>query len=167
MSRAWNSRVVEEANLFNPAFCATLLAAAAKDFSKKTAGAPLPFALAFLVLPVVLHEQTRAALPHSTITSLLPWLQDNRAILVGFSQRVLGVRPVTQEALIFGIGQGALALNGPGVSVTKTYKAPTETRAAMFTEEAFDCVDAATFLGRWFASAGTTSTIFAAWGVAP
>ena len=33
--------------------------------------------------------------------------------------------------------------------------------------EARDCVDRSGFLGRWFAAAGTTPTIYAAWGVAP
>lgn len=166
MTRAWNRRVVEEANLFNPAFCASLLATTSKDYSKKAA-APLPFALAFIVLPIVLHEQTRSALPHSTITSLLPWLQDNRAILVGFSRRVQSLSPATQEALLFGLGLGALTLQGAAIAVTKKYVAPTEARAGMFTPEAFACVEASAFLGRWFASAGTTSTIYAAWGVAP
>ena len=31
----WHNRVVEEANLFNPAFCAVLIAQAADDFKKK------------------------------------------------------------------------------------------------------------------------------------
>lgn len=166
MSRAWSNRVVEEANLFNPAYCATLLGVAVKDFSKKT-GAPFPFALAFLVLPVVLHEQTRVELPHSTITNLLPWLQEHRKVLVGFSQRVSGLRPVTQEALMFGIRQGALALSGAAIETTKKYRAPSAARTDMFTKETTDSVDAAAFLGRWFANAGTTSTIYAAWGVTP
>lgn len=83
----WSNRVVEEANLFNPAFCATLLAKTTEEFSKK-ANQLLPFALAFLVLPIVLHRGTRLALPGSTITSLLPWMQDNREQLVDFAVRV-------------------------------------------------------------------------------
>jgi len=79
----WSKRVVEEANLFNPAFCAVLLARASEEFTKKTQQ-PLPFALAFLVLPVVLHRGTRAALPGSTVTSLLPWVQEHREQLVNF-----------------------------------------------------------------------------------
>jgi hypothetical protein len=31
----WQTRVVEEANLFNPAFCATMLEKAADDFRRK------------------------------------------------------------------------------------------------------------------------------------
>lgn len=166
MSRAWASRVVEEANLFNPAYCATLLAASTKDYVKKANG-PLPFALAFLVLPIVLHEKTREELPHSTITTLLPWLQEHKTVLVGFSQRVAGLRPATQEAVMFGMRQGALALDGPALKTTSKYKAPTATRTVMFTKETTETVEAAAFIGRWFANAGTTSTIYAAWGVAP
>jgi hypothetical protein len=54
----WPSRVVEEANLFNPAFCATLIAKMVDENQKKTRRA-LPFSLVFLVLPVVLHRGTR------------------------------------------------------------------------------------------------------------
>jgi hypothetical protein len=32
--RQWQTRVVEEANLFNPAFCATMLEKAADDFRR-------------------------------------------------------------------------------------------------------------------------------------
>ena len=66
----WISRVVEEANLFNPAFCATLMAKTVDEYQKK-AQHHFPFSLAFLVLPVVLHRATRESLPGSTITSLL------------------------------------------------------------------------------------------------
>ena len=166
MSRAWSSRVVEEANLFNPAFCATILAVAAKDYAKK-GGGPLPFALAFLILPIVLHDKTRGELPHSTVTTLLPWLQGHKQVLVGFSERVAGLRPATQEAVMFGIRYGALTLDGPALRATRKYKAPISPRTDMFTKETSDTVEAASFLGRWFANAGTTSTIYAAWGVAP
>ena len=55
MMQPWSKRVVEEANLFNPAFGAVLLAKAADEFTKKS-HQPFPFALTFLVLPIVLHH---------------------------------------------------------------------------------------------------------------
>ena len=103
----WSNRVVEEANLFNPAFCATLLAKAIDEFAKK-AHQPLPFALSFLVLPVVLHRGTRGALPGTTVTSLLAWVQDNREQLVDFAVRVQRLQGITREALLFGIQHCAL-----------------------------------------------------------
>ncbi len=48
--RVWTERVIEEAYLFNPAFGATLIAEAVDDYRDK-AKRPLPFAVAFLVLP--------------------------------------------------------------------------------------------------------------------
>jgi hypothetical protein len=163
----WSNRVVEEANLFNPAFCATLLAKTADEFAKK-ARQPLPFALAFLVLPVVLHRGTRMALPGSTITSLLPWIQDNREQLVDFPVRVQRLRAITREALMFGMQHRALTVTAEG-DLAPGAKRPsaTDRRTPLFTDEARQCVDRAGFVGRWFAGAGTTAAIFAAWGVAP
>src|SRR5688500_13256971 len=94
-------RVFEEANLINPAICFVVLGQAARECHKKT-NLPLPFALAVLVLPIVLHQGTRAALPHSTITSLLTWVQENRHQLVDFSKRVSSLMPITREAILFG-----------------------------------------------------------------
>ena len=166
--QAWSERAIEEANLFNPAFCAMLLAQTADDFMKK-AGRPVPFALAFLVLPIVLHPKTRTALPGSTITSLLPWVQDNREHLVDFAVRVRRLIPITREALMFGITHEALALDDRSGDLLVGGKrlTPTVRRTDLFTVEARECVDRAAFVGRWFAVAGTTSTIYSAWGVAP
>jgi hypothetical protein len=164
---SWPKRAVEEANLFNPAFCATLLAKAADEFAKK-AGKPLPFALAFLVLPVVLHQGTREALPASTITSLLPWIQNNRGQLVDFAVRVQRVREITREAILFAAQHEVLALTQQGdIVIGRKRQSVTERRTGLFTIEARRCVDRAGFIGRWFAAAGTTATIYAAWGVAP
>src|SRR5689334_11884948 len=105
----WSNRAVEEANLFNPAFCAVLLAKAADEFMKKRQQ-PFPFALAFLVLPAVLHRATRAALPGSTITSLLAWIQDHREQLVNFAGHVQSLRAITREAILFGTQHHTLAV---------------------------------------------------------
>jgi hypothetical protein len=163
----WSKRAVEEANLFNPAFCATLLAKAADEFAKK-AGRPFPFALAFLVLPVVLHQGTRDALPGSTITSLLAWIQDNREQLVDFAVRVQRLREITREAILFAVRHETLALTDQGeVIIGRKRQSATNRRTGLFTGEARQCVDRAGFIGRWFAAAGTTATIYVAWGVAP
>ena len=163
----WSTRVVEEANLFNPAFCATLLAKTADEYHKKTQR-PLPFALTFLVLPIVLHRATRIALPGSTVTSLLPWIQDNREHLVDFALRVRRLRDITREALLFGTQHETLELTADGdLAVGGKRQSVTERRTGLFTDEARDCVERSGFIGRWFAAAGTTSNIYAAWGIAP
>ena len=163
----WPMRPVEEANLFNPAFCVTLLARATDDYLKKV-GRSFPFALSFLVLPIVLHSGTRLSLPVSTVTSLLSWVQENRDQLVGFPTRVSRLRGITREALMFGVQHQTLVLTSDGgVALGGKRRSATERRTGLFTEEARECVDRAGFVGRWFSSAGTTATIYAAWGVAP
>lgn len=163
----WSKRVVEEANLFNPAFCAVLLAKSVDEFTRKTQQ-PFPFALAFLVLPVVLHRGTREALPGSTVTSLLPWIQEHREQLVNFAGRVQSLRAITREAILFGTQHETLAIAGSGrIAVGARKQSVTEKRTGLFTDEARECVDRAGFLGRWFAAAGTPATIYSAWGIAP
>ena len=163
----WSNRVFEEATLFNPAFCGLLIAQTSDDYSKKVHRG-MPFPLAFLSLPIVLHRATRQALPGSTVTSLLPWIQDHREQLVDFATRVQRLRDVTREAILFAAQHEFLVVDADGgLNSGSKRKTATEKRTGLFTTEARECVDRAGFLGRWFAAAGTTSTIFAAWGVAP
>lgn len=164
---AWDERAIEEANLFNPAFCGALIVKAVEDFGKKAShGLSLP--LAFLVLPIVLHRGTREALPGSTITSLLPWLQDNRDQLVDFPDRVRRLKSITQEAIMFCLSRDILTLTQDGSLQAGQKKVPlSEKTMESFTRETRECIDRARFLGRWLATAGTTATIMASWGVAP
>jgi hypothetical protein len=163
----WTTRVVEEANLFNPAFCSALLRRTVDEFQKKRQQ-PLPFALTFLILPIVLHRNTRLALPGSTVTSLVSWVQENREYLVQFALRVERLDGITREALLFGAQHQTLAITAEGALAGGARRQSiTEKGTGLFTDEARDCVDRAGFLGRWFAVAGTTATIYAAWGVTP
>ena len=163
----WSNRVVEEANLFNPAFCAVVITQTCDDYVKKTRHS-MPFALTFLSLPIILHRATRQALPNSTVTSLLPWIQEHREQLVDFSLRVQRLRDITREAVLFAAQHEFLALDsGGGLSMGPKRKTVTDRRTELFTAEARECIERAGFLGRWLAAAGTTPTIFAAWGIAP
>ncbi len=164
---AWNDRAVEEANLFNPAFCAMLIAKASKDYLKK-GREPLPFSLTFLVLPLVVHPSTRAALPYSTITSLISWTQEHQGDLVEFGAHTRALLPYTREAIMFGLAHKVLALDeSGGINTGKYCVTPTKNKTELFTPEVRDCLDRAGFVGRWFAGAGTASTIYSVLGVSP
>jgi hypothetical protein len=165
--RNWSERVVEEANLLNPAFGAVLLAEAVAHYDGKTHRG-FPFALAFLVLPIILHENTRKSLPKTTLTALLPWVQEHRESLVGFSERVEQLQAVSREALLFGLQTDVLRIDEQGlVRVGDRRKTVTVKRVPHFTDEVTECVERSGFLGRWFAAAGPITNIFAAWSVAP
>jgi hypothetical protein len=163
----WRERPREEAHLFNPAFCAAILHEFVKEFQKaRDHSAPYP--LIFCAMPISLHGKTRRALPGSTLTSLYSWRERNPEMLVGFAERARSLRPVTQEALRFGIDRRALAFADDGGVVlgAKPLVVARKFEDGL-TADARECIIAARLLGRWFAKAGTTSTIMAVWGVKP
>ncbi|MFO0586954.1 MAG: three component ABC system middle component [Polyangiaceae bacterium] len=163
----WNQRAIEEASLFNPAFCGALIVKSVEEYASKVDGG-MPFPLSFLILPVVLHRATREVLPTSTITSLHAWLQDNRDPLVDFATRARRLRHIAQEAMMFSLLHGTLALSTHGALLAGERRVTvTDKTMSLFTREARECFERARFLGRWFAVAGTPATVMAAWGVSP
>ena len=167
MMLEWQQRPVEVAHLFNPAFCGTLIAKTTETYFG-SAGHGLPFGLTFLILPIVLHQETRDALPRRTTTSLLAWIESHQAHLIGFPDRVRRLRPVTREAVMFDLAHGIMRVADGGILVPGVVKV-SSTSAALrpLTVDAQDCVRKSLFLGRWLAGAGTPSTVMASWGIAP
>lgn len=163
----WSERPREEAHLFNPAFCAAALHEFIKQY-QKAKGVAAPYALLFCVMPIAVHGKTRRALPGSTLTSLYSWRERNPQVLVGFAERARSLRPVVQEALRFAIDRSAIGFaDDGGVTLgTKPLSVARKFEDAL-TDDARDCIAAARLLGRWFAKAGTASTIMAAWGIKP
>ncbi|WP_436356885.1 three component ABC system middle component [Brevundimonas sp. CEF1] len=163
---AWSDKPREEAHLLNPAFVGMLLCRMVADYTRK-AGRPMPIALAFLLAPIVLHRRTREALPKSTVTGVLPWLQEHKDVHVTFAGRMRVTRAVTQEALMFAMAHAYLAVDGAALAVGRRRIPASYPNDPNHTDETRECVDRAAFVGRWLAGAGTDHTIFAAWGVAP
>ena len=162
----WSNRVVEEANLFNPAFCAVPIAQTSEDYSKRAQHA-MPFPLAFLSLPIVLHRATREALPNSTVTSLLPWVQDNREQLVDFAKRVQRLREVTREAVLFATQNEFLSVDAEGgLSVGPKRKTATERRTECSRPRRANALTGPASSGVGSPPLGHVDN-FSSWGVAP
>ena len=130
---------------------------------QKTAGRGLEYVAAFRVLPVVLHQLTRAFLPGTITTKLHFWAQRHHEVRIGFAQRMQELVPITKEALLFGLQHDAIQLNEAGALVVgsrrlNAYDVAPESEVA-------DCLKKALFVGRWFADAGNTGTVLAAWDV--
>lgn len=160
----WEERPVELAHLLNPAFCSVLLWDAISGYRKER-GQGLPFPLAFLVLPIVLHKPTRQALPRSVTTRLHVWLQDKPEVRIQFAERTRQLAPYVREAIMFGSQNGILAITDSGELTQRSRRLPSldwnsET-------EPSTCRSKAIFVGRWFAQAGGVSTIFTMWGIQP
>jgi hypothetical protein len=162
----WMKRPTEVAYNLNPAFCGWLLREAAEGYAEvKPAG--MPFALAFLVLPVVLHRTTRVALPRSTVTALHAWLRDNPEAHLGFAARARQLVPFAREGVIIAGSLGLMVFTDAGtlVSAGKLGKG----KAALLARSAQvkSCVGKAKMVGKWFAEAGEPQTVFHMWDVSP
>lgn len=164
-SLAWRQRPVEEAALLNPAFCGELIARTTRDY-ERLRGAPLPLPLGFIVLPLVLHPTTLAALPGRANTTFATWSADNEALLADLPERTLRLRPISREALLFLTQHRALAVGPDGL---RTGEKPMRLTAktVVTTPDADDIRRAAALLGRWFANQGAPVQILQTMGVTP
>lgn len=161
----WVERPPEQARLLNPAFVGVTIWACARGYaSVREIG--LPYALAFVAVPITLHKATREDLPLSTRTSMASWLAENPRALVGFAERARAIVPLVKEGIIFGSSGQMLTLDNLRLTAADRPRS-----MARFEREATDevkaCVKKAEFVGKWFAGSGDYATIMALWGVAP
>lgn len=158
----WHQRPIEVANLFNPAFCALVLHNAVAGFEEKT-GRGMDYGLAFLVLPLVLHRATREALPQRTTAKLHVWIQAHEEVQVGLVKRITALVPTTKESMLFAMQHQALELSADGLLVAPLLQLSSLNPPG--SSDTPECLERATFLGKWFGISGNAGAILAAWGV--
>lgn len=159
-------RSPEERALLNPSFCSCLLWQAAVGY-ESTAQSSLPFDLAFLVLPIVLHRQTRESLPRATRTSLAVWIDDQPLAGAHIADRARMLVPFTKEAMTFGGLHGLLDLTGVAVRANALWRKRIVSDLNNSTGEVRECATRAEFLGKWLASSGSPGTAMTILGVRP
>ncbi len=165
MLRSWEKRSPEVAALFNPAFTSLLVCTALLEF-KKDDECEAPYVLPFILLPLILHPQTRMKLPRSSRTAFSAWItkEENAAIKVGFADRAKNIAPYAKDALLFSLKNDRLSINPNGMIVI-----PSDTKLSVpnSTAEVSDCVRAAKLCGKWFSTIGDLKTAMALLGVQP
>ena len=165
----WNNRPIEVASLLNPAFCGRILLAAVENYRAEKHGG-LPYPLAFLILPIILHSATRQQISARQRIPMHAWLQQHPELKIGFAERARSFVPVTNEAIAFMLQIGGIRIDEHGVidviqaGILKNHAS--HTVGANDTDVA-DCVAKAAIVGRWLARGGTPATIYASWGVRP
>ena len=164
--KAWTERTREEANLLNPPFCCVVLGSACAGFREPN-NHPLPFALAFMVLPIVLHKHTRESLPLNTRTSIPTWLQNHAEARIGFHERLMNLKPHTREALRYGLVSNWMAIGDSGLIQCLVSGNLINKAIKSLNGDAKECVSRARFLGKWFGVSAQTETLMALWGIRP
>lgn len=169
---AWQQHPIEVANLLNPAFCSLLLRDTIKEY-QRAKSAELPYALLFLILPIILHKSTREILPRSKTTKMNPWLDENPSVLIGFPERVISLKAITKEAVFFGLNKDVISQNGQDAvfsATQKVFRKSKELKARLDRldqSEIQEIQRQASFIGRWFATVPSIATIYTMWGIKP
>jgi hypothetical protein len=164
MTRLWSERPIEIAHLLNPAFCSTLLFESISGY-KQEKEEGMPYGIAFVILPAVLHKPTRDLLPKSIATKLHAWIQKNQSVRIGFADRVRWTIPYTKEGLHYAYMAKMIYISDDGLLDLKVKRLKNISWPK--TSEAAVCKNKARFIGRWFSLAGDTATLLAMWGVRP
>jgi hypothetical protein len=162
----WPERSIEERHLLNPGFCTMLLWHAAQGYASERS-MPMAIELSFLVLPFVLHQETRESLPTNIRTSLPTWLAEHPIVRTRLGGRAATLRPFTKESLLFGGSHGLLSLAQDGVRANLDMKTRVSAALKLTSDEVRECAKRATFLGRWLERAGGPETVMALLGVRP
>jgi hypothetical protein len=119
----------------------------------------MPWPVAFLVPPLVLHRPTRESLPSDTRTHFATWVSRQPLLVAGFPRRALVMVEPTREALRMTIRAQRVVLSGGTLMVTSLRRPPVgELRQLLRT---------ASLVGRWLARLDQPSTAFALLGVTP
>lgn len=161
----WRERPVEEASNFNPAFCGELLCRTVGEYYK-ACSAPLNVAVAFVVLPLTLHKETRDHLPGRANTAFAGWVADHNTLLAELPLRIERLRPVVRESLLFMIRYSRLSFRDGGL-VPGGKPLSLTVKSDLSTADTAEARSAAHMLGRWFAAQRSQPALLQGFGVLP
>jgi hypothetical protein len=147
-----------ESNLLNPALIGLTAAYAATGYLADRSR-PMPWPLAFLIPPLVLHRPTRSELPTNARTYFASWVSRHPALVAGFPRRAAVMAEPTREGLRVVMRTGRIELND-GVIHPVGLAAPPQ-------GELGQLLRASRLVGRLLARLDQPSTAFALLGVSP
>lgn len=160
----WKERPKEIANLLNPAICCTILTSSIVGY-KSVDPNGMPFPLMFIVLPLILHKKTRDSLPRSITTTFTAWIHRDPSAKLSFYERAVSMKPFTREAISFGLSHGWLFLDQNGKMNSIMEDKNIERFLRKLDGENKECVRKSRLMGKLFAKAGSTDTIFTLLGI--
>lgn len=148
--------------MLNPALLAVVASAAAEEYTR-LCNEPLPYAYPYLVAPLVLHRDTRDALPRRIDSHLATWLIRNPVPAAGFPERAKSLAPAVTEGLRFALSHGSLSLTESGHLDGGISEKARPARVG----DIAAIVGKSAFVGRWLTKLDRPATAFALFGVRP
>lgn len=164
MIKAWNQRNPIVANLLNPAFCGEVLRRTADAYNKST-NTNFPFAFAFLVLPILLHKDTRDRMPKTTRSYLFAWVEDNEDLFYNFSIRARQMVPFTKESILFLLQNDLIELDDKSQIIVTAKKIKRYSGDDL--EEVNDILKKSEMLGKWLSHNSSINSVYSFFRITP
>jgi len=164
MKISWTERNTIVANLFNPAFCGEIIRATAKEYNKHT-NTKFPYAFTFIVLPIVLHNDTRERMPRSVRTYFFVWVEQNDDLFFDFAKRTRSMVKYTKEALSFLLIHNKIQITKNAEIITTNENVKKIKKEDY--QEYNDILKKAQMLGRWLSSTSDVKSIYSFLRITP
>lgn len=162
----WNDRPFEIAYSLNPAFLAILLYQAIESFQKENKRQGMPYALVFLIIPLVFYTPIRENLPKNINQSLHKWLKNNPQIAIHLHRVISDLVPYTKEAIIFAMQHEIVWIDKHGC-FNKQIQLKVESLIWSENSRTYQMKESAKFLGAWFAKLDNIELIYRTLGITP
>ena len=155
----------ETLRLLNPAFLATVIGHAAVGYSEHR-DQGLPFALAFIVPPLVLHKDTRVVLP-KMITSKLPdWAHKNSAELAFLPDHARELQAAVRSAIVIGAHFDIIAFDDDArICPASEFNPKSAQKSLKQSDEIEEIMKKSHFVGRWLSVSGNQPTVLSILGI--
>ncbi len=163
--KSWEHRPQEVANLLNPAFCAGVLYRSMEGYAKEH-GRNMPYALGFLVLPLILHPDTRATI-QGTTRHFQVWINNHQHIKLGLCTRARTLVPFAREALGFLCTAGVVEVQEDDASLAVRGSLRRRRNAQSSSADVRECSAKAAILGKWLSRVNSAATVYVSLGLIP
>ena len=156
-------RPPERVALYNPSFVALIVAQAAVGHESQS-GSGMPFALAFLAVPIVLDQPTRQQLPKQARHKMAAWLQAHPVLRAGLARRAESLVTEVRAGVRHGLRAERLTIHD---SLLTASKPAIKRKGVSLSSEVDEILRRAEFVGGWFGLSGAPAGIYALWRVQP
>lgn len=95
------------------------------------------------------------------------WFEENSTTYLGFHDRVISMKPYTQESLLFGFINQFITLNSTGELVSPLNPNKVDSFLRKMEGDARECILSSRNLGKWFGYIGSAEKIMYLWGIRP
>lgn len=149
--------------MLNPALIATILAGAAESYEARS-GETMPWEYSYILVPLVLHRDSREALPSRLNSHMTSWVVEHPVLIAGLPSRARELAPYIREGLRFGLRTESLKMERDGTLMGRLLSSPSTLNRS---KELAVLVRSSGFVGRWLTVANRPSDVFALLGVSP